>query len=222
MHYTYDISQISEIGRQISDVRCQMSDVGHGALGINTLNVNTNMTTSEENILVRRAQNGDREALGMLWDRLTPKLFGYLINTTRHRALAEDLLQTTWLKAIDALPGFEIRGSGISAWLFAIARNECQMYWRKSNRETEFDPVEHENIPSDENNSEDKILVDQVLRLLSEDDRELLRLRYIADLSPNDIARILKINFVTVRVRLHRALSRARLAALVEAGPRHY
>ncbi len=59
---------------------------------------------------------------------------------------------------------------------------------------------------------EDKILTDQILFNLSEDDREILRLRYIADLPLSDIARVLNLNFVTVRVRVHRALARARAA----------
>ena len=57
---------------------------------------------------------------------------------------------------------------------------------------------------------EESIFVEQVLTALSENDREILSLRYIADLSMNDIARVLELNFVTVRVRVHRALAHAR------------
>lgn len=156
--------------------------------------------------------NLDREALSRLWDELTPKLYGYLVNTTRDRVLAEDLLQNTWLKAIEALPRFQKRGAGFPAWLFAIARNECRQSWRKSNREVPFEIERHDKAVPDIN-SEDKILVDQMLSKLSEDDRELIRLRYIADLPINDIARILNLNFVTVRVRLHRALAQAKIYA---------
>ena len=51
------------------------------------------MDQQQELTLVKRAQSGDKEALGMLWDALTPKLFGYLVNVTRNKTLAEDLLQ---------------------------------------------------------------------------------------------------------------------------------
>ncbi|OGE77844.1 MAG: hypothetical protein A2751_02245 [Candidatus Doudnabacteria bacterium RIFCSPHIGHO2_01_FULL_46_14] len=153
--------------------------------------------------------NLDRDALSKLWDETTPKLFGYLVNVTRDKSLAEDLLQSTWLKAIEAMPKFKSRGAGFPAWLFAIARNECRQAWRKSNREAAFDLEQHDKAAPD-NNSENQILVDQLLSNLSEDDRELIRLRYIADLPINDIARILNLNFVTVRVRLHRALVQAK------------
>jgi len=163
-------------------------------------------------MLVKRAQNGDREALGQLWDALTPKLFGYLINVTHDRMLAEDIFQTTWFKAINNLAHFQLRGVGFSAWLFAIAKNEYRQYWRKQKREIAFDPVEHDPQDPDQKDIESKIFIEQVLGLLSEEDRELIRLRYIADLPVRDIALILKLNFVTVRVRIHRAIARLRAA----------
>lgn len=141
------------------------------------------------------------------WDSVTPKLFGYLVNTLRDKTLAEDIFQTTWMKAIEALPKFEQRGKGFSAWLFAVARNECKQHWRKANREVALDPQEHD-IPIDPT-VESSVLVEQLLARLPEDDRELLRLRYIADLSMSEIAKILNINFIAVRVRIHRALKRA-------------
>jgi len=168
------------------------------------------MNWQQEQILIVQAKAGDKQALSSLWDVITPKLYGYLVNSCRDKALAEDLLQTSWLKAIEGLSKFNPQGVGLSPWLFAIARNELRQHWRKSNREVAFDPSVHEQTNDNHHESENQILVEQMLALLSEDDRELIRLRYIADLSINDIARILNINFVSARVRLHRALKRAR------------
>jgi len=151
----------------------------------------------------------NNENLSALWDATTPKLYGYLVNTLRDKNLAEDILQATWLKAIAALPRFKESDAGFSAWLFAIAKNECKQHWRKAGREIPFDPELHD-TPSTDSAQEDKILVDQILARLSSDDRELMRLRYIAGLPFNDIARILKINPITVRVRMHRAITAAK------------
>ena len=164
------------------------------------------MNSYKERALVEKAKQGDQEALSLLWDIITPRLFGYLINTTKDKALAEDLLQTTWLNVIEALPTFRYRGTGVSAWIFAIARNELRQHWRKSNKEVAFDPLLHDKTVENKTSVDNKILADQILASLSEDDRELLQLRYIADLPLSDIAKILKINFVTVRVRIHRLL----------------
>ena len=168
------------------------------------------MNIEQELTLVKQAQNGSRQALGELWDAITPKLFGYLINTLRDKTLAEDILQATWLKATLALPKFEPRGIKFSAWLFAIARNECKLHWRKGFNEVSLDDNLHDTPTPQTNTTENSILVDQVLKKLSPEDRELIQLRYISDLPLNDIAKILNINFVAVRVRLHRALTKAR------------
>jgi len=148
--------------------------------------------------------------LESLWDELTPKLFGYLVNVLHDKTLAEDILQNTWTKALQALPRYHDRGKPFQAWLFAIARNECNQHWRKGSREVPLDPGTHDipDVPSAGHT--DSIYIDQIMAKLSEDDRELLRLRYIADLPMNDIAKILNINIIAVRVRVHRALKRAR------------
>ena len=154
--------------------------------------------------------NLHRHEIEELWDRVTPKLYGYLIHTLRDTALADDILQATWLKALEALPQFEERGYGFSAWLFMIARNELKMHWRKGGREVPYDPALHD-IPKEDRNHEDSILVEQVMKILPKEDQELIRLRFIADLSLNEVAKVLNINPINARVKMHRAMSRARI-----------
>jgi len=153
----------------------------------------------------------NKDNIDALWDVTTPKLYGYLVNVLHDRNLADDILQTTWLKAIEALPDFKDRkGASFSSWLFAIARNECKQHWRKNGREVSFDPIIHDKEITD-SKEEDIIFVDQIMKQLPSRDRELIRLHYIADLSFRDIAKLLKINSVTVRVRMHRALVFAKI-----------
>jgi RNA polymerase sigma-70 factor (ECF subfamily) len=153
----------------------------------------------------------NKDHISVLWDTITPKLYGYLIHILHDKNLAEDILQTTWLKAIQSIQNFGNNGeTNFSAWLFAIARNECKQHWRKSGREIPFDPLLHDREETS-SKQEDEILIDQILAKLREDDRELIRLRYISGLPLNNIAKILKINPVTVRVRMHRAIACAKV-----------
>lgn len=153
----------------------------------------------------------NKENLSALWDEITPKLYGYLINILHDKNLAEDILQNTWLKAIEALSQFKNRtGANFSSWLFAIARNECKQHWRKAGREISFDAEVHDKKEFD-SKDEDKIFVDQILKKFSENDKELIRLHYIADLPLGEIAKILNINPITARVRMHRALAFAKI-----------
>lgn len=173
------------------------------------------MTIKEELVLVSCAKTGDKNAVSVLWDVINPKLYGYLVNTLKDRTLADDILQETWLKAITALSKFEPRGIKFSAWLFAIARNECCQYWRRNNHETILPEDESEKTPDNliiKENLTNKILLDEVLEKIPKQDQEILRLRYLAEFSFKEIAQILSIPPITARVRVYRALSKARVA----------
>ncbi len=171
------------------------------------------MTLSEETALVKRAKSGNKEALGLLFESLTPKLYGYLLNTLKDRPLAEDIVQQTWIKATTALPRFELRSIPFGAWLFAIAKNECRQHWRKHTPDSleHIPESEHAVTTTEQQTIEHHILIDQLLAKLSPEDQEILRLRYIADLSFEAIAAVATISSLTARVRLHRALKRARI-----------
>ena len=171
------------------------------------------MDIREELQLVARAQAGDKEAFALLWDALTPKLYGYLVNQLRHKDLAEDICQETWLKAAGHLHTFKNKGVRFSAWIFAIARNECRQHWRGGNKEVMVDMTTEDfadSIHSTPNT--DYLLVESTLAKLSAEEKEIIQLRYIADLSFKEIASILEISMVAARVRIHRALSHARMA----------
>lgn len=161
----------------------------------------------DSNGLILRAQHGDRDAVGLLYDAHTSKLYGYLMNTLRDRTRADDALQTTWLKALDALPRFRFRGAPFSSWLFAIARNVCREQWRSGAHEVLLEP---EYDRADSREQPDTTFVERLLAALNESDRELVRLRYIADLQTSEIARVLGISDIAVRVRLHRVIKKLR------------
>jgi RNA polymerase sigma-70 factor (ECF subfamily) len=173
------------------------------------------MTLKEELRLAELAKLGDKPAVGALWDAITPKLFGYLINTLRDRALAEDMLQETWLKAIAAMDRFENRQIRFSAWLFAIARNVCREHWRTNNRVISVPDEELEtaagsaDFVSELDNDMD---LTRAINTLAAEEQEILRLRYLAEFTFEEISRVLEISSIAARVRLHRAIKKARLA----------
>lgn len=175
------------------------------------------MHVEQELALVVRAKAGEKDAMGALWDAITPKLYGYLLHVFGTPHVAEDILQETWLKAIGKIDQFEPRNVRFSAWLFAIAKNECRQYWRKNKQAAFVDEADvSEVLTVDDAGTENKIFLDSILERLKEDDQEALRLRYIADLSFQEIARVLSVSVIAARVRVHRALGRARAELNVE------
>jgi RNA polymerase sigma-70 factor, ECF subfamily len=168
------------------------------------------MTTKEELKLIVLAKKGEKEALGTLWDAITPKLYGYLVNTLRDKHLADDILQETWIKAIEKIDKFKPRNVRFSAWLFAIARNECRQHWRKKKDYRFIDEMDASLPNLSKTYKDDSLMVDQLLHNLKKNEQELIRLRYIAELSFKEIAQVLSISSVTARVRVHRILQKIR------------
>lgn len=170
------------------------------------------MEIREELRLVRRAKSGDREAVALLWDDITPKLYGYLVNQLRQKDLAEDICQQTWLKAIAKLDTFTDRGVRFSAWLFAIARNECRQHWRNGSKDIPIDEtIEETHAYQGHDSTEDLLLIETAFAQVSVEEQEILRLRYLVELSFKEIASVLGISMIAARVRAHRALAHARL-----------
>jgi len=73
--------------------------------------------------LVARAQRGDASAFGCLYERYLERIYRYVYYRVSDHHEAEDLTETVFLKAWEALPRFRVKGSTFSAWLYRIAHN---------------------------------------------------------------------------------------------------
>jgi RNA polymerase sigma-70 factor (ECF subfamily) len=73
--------------------------------------------------LVARAQRGDAEAFGALYDRYLDLIYRYVYYRVGGKALAEDLVSETFLRALRRIGTFEWQGRDFAAWLVTIARN---------------------------------------------------------------------------------------------------
>lgn len=151
----------------------------------------------------------DNEILKRLYEQYGKELYLYILSMCRNRAVAEDIIQETFLKAIFAL---DERHSNMRAWLYMVARNLCINYLKKVGRETSVD-----NDKTTENDfvhtlieNERKAALYKVLGRLSYTKREIISLHYFGGLQLNEIAGILKLSRENVRVLNHRAKNELR------------
>ncbi|SHE24358.1 nusb/rsmb/tim44 [Actinomyces glycerinitolerans] len=128
------------------------------------------------------------------------------------QAVAEDITAETFRIAWQ----HHISGGEVSVpWLYKTLRNLIANQYRRHERDTKyFDSMSgtqdaHESI---ETAIDDSILVRQAMRSLSADDREILRMAYWEELTRSEMASVLDITTVAVRVRLLRAKKRLRAA----------
>ena len=81
--------------------------------------------------LVERAQAGDREAFGEIYERLAPKVYNYLYHHTNCRAqVAEDLAEEVFVKVLEKFDHYRDRGLPFVSWVYRIAHNHLIDYFR--------------------------------------------------------------------------------------------
>jgi RNA polymerase sigma-70 factor, ECF subfamily len=174
--------------------------------------------------LVRRVQNGDRDAFDAVHALFNARLFGFLARLARSRDVAEDLLEETWLRFVTHAGRLD-SDTRLGPWLFAVARNLHISYCRsRAIEERAADsiglwpsvpdsPFEHAV------GSELERRIEAALASVPVSFREVLLLVGVEGLRPTEAAAICGVTPEALRQRLKRA--RALLAArLAEMGVR--
>ncbi|MBN2199802.1 MAG: sigma-70 family RNA polymerase sigma factor [Candidatus Aminicenantes bacterium] len=168
----------------------------------------------EEHELVRRSQDGDREAFTALVRNYQAKVHSLAYGFTRNDAQADDLAQDIFLKAWLGLSKFRFR-SGFGTWLYRIAVNHVKDHLRKRASSREI-PLQEDSVraasrtapPADREAGEKERraeLVRDCLAGLPEKFRMILTLRDVQGLSYEDLSRTLRLSAGTVDSRLFRA-----------------
>jgi RNA polymerase sigma-70 factor, ECF subfamily len=176
----------------------------------------------EDRELVRLSQNGTESAFEELVRRHQHRVFALIGGILRHPEDVEDVAQQVFLKAFLGIKRFDQRAA-FSTWLYKIAVNECWDYLRKK----KVRPLVYESDLSEEqvsrldgiaslerppegpdDRAEAREMLDRMLSMLPEQDRQLLVLKEMAGFSVQELAEILKLNVNTVKVRLFRARGR--------------
>src|ERR1700753_2419876 len=88
---------------------------------------------TEETELMQRYCDGDAGAFRALYAAVAPRLYGYLLKMSRERALADDLLQQTFLK-VHRARGAYVRGADPLPWIYSIAHRTFIDAARKQKR----------------------------------------------------------------------------------------
>lgn len=151
-------------------------------------------------------------------------LYKYIYCIVRNNALAEDALQNTFLNAYSHMA--ELRDEEkFKYWIFTIGKRESINILRTYSREVTIDFTESD-MPRNQDFScpDDLILIDEmrdsileIINCLKPEDKDIVLLRYYADLSLNEIAGILNINYNTVRTR-HRYIKKRICEELKDKG----
>jgi RNA polymerase sigma-70 factor, ECF subfamily len=167
--------------------------------------------------LGRAKRNGGADEFERMYVEHRERLFGFLVYRTGDRALAEDLLGDVFERAFRARSRFDPQRGSETTWLYAIAVNRLRDHQRRAHVERavlERAVLEHAvtaetttvDPPDDTIVERDRVM--QALTVLNQRDREIIALRFGADLTAPQIARVTDQPLTTVEGRLFRALRR--------------
>lgn len=179
------------------------------------------MNKEEEQGLIRRAKH-DPEAFRVIFDAYYDPIFAYVLRRVGYVETAQDIVSETFFRALDRLWQFRWRNISISSWLYRIATNEINQYFRKNKHSHHsLDALMEEQGLEirDEVNILEEILEQErelarakqwketrkQIELLSEKYQEVLTLRYFEDKKISEIAEILGKKEGTVKSLLSRA-----------------
>jgi len=180
----------------------------------------------DDETLVGRATVGDREAFGELYERHVSRVFRHVLYMVNDVHVAQDLTEQTFLRALEAIHGYEWRGVPFLAWLLRIARNLYLNGQRVQRNNSSIHSKWNGDIAaSPEFFCEAKLDGEEVWRAvqaLDGDQRQVIVLRFMDGLSYADVARVLGKSVGAVRVAQYRALCALRRS--LEDGDlgRHY
>lgn len=169
-----------------------------------------------EEELIYKAQQGDGEAYGALYDLHFTKIYRFIFLKVRQKHDAEDLSHQVFLSAWKNIGNFSFQGFPFSSWLYRIARNAVIDFYRTSKDHVDIEVVSEDKLGFSEDlekGLETALAIEEVasvLQELTEDEQNVIIMKFVNELSNKEIAEALKKTEGAIRVIQHRALKQLR------------
>lgn len=165
--------------------------------------------------LVQRAQTLDGDALASLYSTFYPRIYNYAFLHLGDVQTAEDLASEVMLKVLESIKKYQFKGTPFSAWVFRIARNKLIDLHRRRKRRGEVDLTE----PLVAMQVSPQVMAERALdrgqlhlalKYLTEEQRQVIVLKFIEGFDNASVARILGRREGAIKSLQHRALNSLR------------
>ncbi len=179
-------------------------------LKIMTINL---ISLKDDEIINKIKVDGSSRYYEILYDRYRSKVLDKSYSFVKNRKIAEELTEDIFSKTFEKLASFK-QMSSFSSWLYSITYNHCIDYLRDKkklhypnwNRENEMPEIIDETEESIEDINYENLLV--ILELIHPEEKALLLMKYMDDLSMKQISTALRISEDAAKMRLKRARTR--------------
>lgn len=166
----------------------------------------------DEQLLIDKAREGNREAFGQLYDRYVPKIYRFVFLRVGTRGEAEDITSQVFMHAWENISRYEHQGFPLSSWLYRMASNAVIDYYRTARHATDIETIPEDlfaETPEDEeriDTREELELLRRAIARLEADQQNVIVMKFVNDASNKEISQALGKTEGAVRVIQHRAL----------------
>jgi RNA polymerase sigma-70 factor (ECF subfamily) len=167
--------------------------------------------------LVERAQGGDTEAFGLIYDRYVGTVFRFIYFRVGNRQLAEDLTSDTFLRALKRIGSVTWQGRDLGAWLVTIARNLVADHFKSGRYRLEVttgDVLDADREDRGPEGSPESVVVDHItnvtlltaVKQLNPEQQECIVLRFLQGFSVAETAHAMNKNEGAIKALQYRAV----------------
>ncbi|MEW5938264.1 MAG: sigma-70 family RNA polymerase sigma factor [Chloroflexota bacterium] len=176
-----------------------------------TATANPDAPLPEEDLLMRRAKDGDPDAFAQLYDACVERIYRYVFFRVSDEATAEDIASQVFLKAWENLDKYRPGASPVLAWLFTIARNLVIDHYRTRKESVPLDKAVGlaDDRPGVSEQAEARFNLEAMrnaMQFLTEEQQQVLTLKFIVGLPTGNIARMMGKREGAIRALQMRAL----------------
>lgn len=166
---------------------------------------------------------GNKQAYAQIINKYKNPLYTTILRMTGNQQDATDLVQEAFIKIYLQLGKFDGKGS-FSSWMYRVAINHCMDEFRKKRYKMEQIEVREDDVMDFHHpemiflKKEKNRQLEKLIGCLPEEERMILLLRYVNELSYNEIGELMSLPLSTVRNKLHRAKKKLRETIKEEKG----
>ena len=160
--------------------------------------------------LLRQIALGSQQAFEELYRATDSAIYGYALSLMRNHHEAQDVMMDTYLKIRCAAHLYMPMGKPM-AWILTITKNIARTKLRSAGRQIPLDDLE-ETTPSFDRDSEEAVALEQAMKVLGDQERQILILHAVTGLKHREIAEMLGMPLATVLSKYARSLKKLKKA----------
>lgn len=177
----------------------------------------------EELVWIQDVLSGDKQAYAHIINKYKNLLYATILRMTQNQQDAQDLVQEVFIKVYNQLDKYDKKGE-FSSWLYRVAINHCMDEFRKKRYKMKQVELNGETMVNTRHpeviyfKKEQSRQLERLIQTLPEDERLIILLRYVNELSYNEISELVGVPLSMVRNKIHRAKKKMRNTLKDEGG----